>query len=186
MGGESPGAFVSFLASLSPPSVPLCVFSFLPVSLCLSLLLFNSVATVQSSPNPSTDLFPLNRGFFPESTEVARASGAWEQERAKGCDREALPSGTRSRWAWGAWRSLGIEGGRWVCTRGLRMAEGLDGNDCCCLTVVFLLFWKLSETFPEGLHLLYFEQFLPERVPDEWIYPFVPCDSHLANAEAEW
>ena len=48
----------------------------------------------------------------------------------------------------------------------------------------FLSFWKLSEAFPEGLHLLYFEQFLPESVPNEWMYPFVPFDSHLSRCRS--
>ena len=80
--------------ALSPPAVRLCVFSFLPMSLYLSSLLFNSVATVKSSANPSTELFPLNSGFVPESAEVPSASGAWEQGRDKGSHREAFPSGT--------------------------------------------------------------------------------------------
>lgn len=184
MGGESPGAFVSFPASLSPPSVPLCVFSFLPVSVCLSPLLFNSVATVQT--RNSTDLFPLNRGFFPESTEVARASGAWEQGRAKGCDREALPSGTRSRWAWGAWRSLGIEGGRWVCTRGLRMAEGLDGNDCCCLTVVFYYSGSCQRLSQKDSTFSILSSFFLNVSQMNGFILLYPVTLTLANAEAEW
>lgn len=61
---------------------PFLCFSFLPVSLGLSLPLFNSVASIKSSPNPSTDWSHGTMDSF-QKAQSARASGAWAWGRAE-------------------------------------------------------------------------------------------------------
>ena len=95
---------------------------------------------IKSSPSPSTDVVPLNHGYFPESTEC-QGLGAWTRDgggevELRSSDRRLfLPApavGGRGGLA-GPWGWVGQSG-----TPGLRSIEALDGNDLHFLAALFI------------------------------------------------